>query len=173
MKVRAASLLLFVFLTLLSYSQTITGRVFERRVNKYMSGVMIFVMDAQSKKQVASTLTDLSGNFKTNLKPGNYNVKATMPGSCDSTIYNVRVTGNSNTEVKFVLPSFCIYDSLEKNKVCPICHKKDQVIPIEYGLRMNITGAKNDGEGVTFYDGGCEVTCCDPHLYCKRDKKKF
>jgi hypothetical protein len=63
------------------------------------------------------------------------------------------------------LCKLCKYDS--SNRICPVCKSGDKVLDIVYGLP--VPPLRKD----VYYDGYCEVTCCDPKYYCLRDKKKF
>jgi hypothetical protein len=53
---------------------------------------------------------------------------------------------------------------------CPVCHKKDQVIPIRYG-KPNKELMQRAKEGKVRL-GGC-VMSGRPSRYCKRDDKEF
>jgi hypothetical protein len=63
------------------------------------------------------------------------------------------------------LCKLCRYDS--SNRTCPLCKRGDKVLEIVYGLP--VPPLRKD----VYYDGYCDVTCCDPKYYCSRDKKKF
>ena len=113
-------------------------------------------------------VTDLDGNFKLDsVPPGVYNISAKYIGYGDTVITGVVVKADSITEVRFILPPPCSYDKSAKNKTCPICKKKNQVVPIVYGLPMGPLDNKR------YYYAGCNITNCDPNWFCKRDKHKF
>lgn len=52
---------------------------------------------------------------------------------------------------------------------CPVCHKKDQVIPIRYG-KPNLELQKEAEKGKVRL-GGCELK--KKSRYCKRDDLEF
>jgi hypothetical protein len=79
-----------------------------------------------------------------------------------------------NTLIKLNVHQFCKYDASINDKTCPICHKKDKVIPIRYGLPVSVNGENPmKHEGKTWKAGGCNISKCDPNWYCKRDRTEF
>lgn len=97
--------------------------------------------------------------------------------SClDTTVENIIVAANQIKELQITVLSTCKYDRSANLKECPVCHKSDQVIPIVYGLLVSIPDSnrkKKKHKQSDFYPGGCEITCCDPNWYCRRDKIEF
>ena len=91
----------------------------------------------------------------------------------DTTIENIIVSANQTTELHITILSTCKYDKTARNKECPVCHKTDETIPIVYGLLVSAGKSKKRKKKETFYSGGCEVTCCDPNWYCRRDEITF
>jgi hypothetical protein len=82
----------------------------------------------------------------------------------------------SDTTLQFDIQNIrhlCKYDASLNNKRCPVCKKKNKVIPIRYGLLGSIKGDPLKNNGRTFKAGGCKISDCDPHWYCKRDKIEF
>ena len=65
--------------------------------------------------------------------------------------------------------SICEYDLIGSGD-CPVCGRSDEAIPIVYGEPAGRTLRKAKKGKV--YLGGCAVTQCDPHWYCKRDNVK-
>jgi len=61
--------------------------------------------------------------------------------------------------------------SKKKTKICPVCQKDDQVIPITYGLPDE--EAMIEAEHGKIILGGCIMTNNSPICYCVGDKKKF
>ena len=57
-------------------------------------------------------------------------------------------------------------DPATKQK-CPICGSKENVIPIHYGLVMDVP----KGYGKDFMLGGCVVDFDSPNWYCKKCEK--
>lgn len=56
------------------------------------------------------------------------------------------------------------------DEVCPICHKKDEVVPIRYG-KPNKQLMEQAQKGKVRL-GGC-MAADRPHRYCKRDDLEF
>ena len=120
--------------------------------------------------QNQGTMTSLDGNFLIDsIAVGTYDLKIVYIGYRDTVLNNVIVTSDAVVELYIDYPPPCPYDS--EAKACPICNKRDKVIPIIYGLPGNklMTQAKNGKVRL----GGCIVSGCDPSKYCKRDKKEF
>lgn len=64
-----------------------------------------------------------------------------------------------------------LYDTLYKSKACPLCHKKENVIPIIYGKPGK--GLIKLAEMGNIKLGGCIVSEKSPKFYCKTDKFEF
>ena len=96
-------------------------------------------------------------------------------GCTDTVIHNILLKPGEETVLNVHIPSRCVYDKSENDNTCPVCGKKDEVIPVEYGLPIfkNARTQRKFEKNPTFYAAGCEITCCDPNWYCKRDKKLF
>ncbi|MDQ3108429.1 MAG: hypothetical protein M3R17_00920 [Bacteroidota bacterium] len=91
----------------------------------------------------------------------------------DTVITKIIINNNSTTTLKVNYPPYCEYDKSTHDKICPVCHKKDKVIPIVYGLLIYTGEPGKEDEEDEIYSGGCEITGCDPHWHCKRDNKDF
>lgn len=83
----------------------------------------------------------------------------------------------------------CPYEKTKNNR-CPVCKKKDRVIPIIYGLIGEITYSNEnpniiETNGIKIISdspiikkkrykiGGCIISDCQPSWFCERDEKKF
>ena len=88
----------------------------------------------------------------------------------DTLIKNILIQDGKTTHLEITLR--CKYDKNKKDRTCPKCRKKDQSIPIAYGLLVD-TGKKSKQKEKEFFTGGCVISGCDPNWYCKRDKIKF
>jgi len=140
-----------------------------------LQGILI---DSSRKKQTANILLSLSGmdtivfansagRFAFNRIPaGKHVLKISCPGSQD---YQQQVTilAGQTTTLHINYPPPCAYNSHRKDARCPVCHRKDQVQKIVYGLPM---GAMDT---IRYRYAGCEITGCDPNWYCRRDKLSF
>jgi hypothetical protein len=103
-----------------------------------------------------------------NLPAGIYKIQLSHAGYRDTILQNVQVLDGEVMDLSIEYP-YCQYDA--ENKTCPICSKKDEVIPIMYGYPSK--GALDSQKRGKLLLAGCEITGCDPHWYCKRDKNKF
>lgn len=159
--------IIFFLFHLSTFSQgTIKGHVHDRRQNEDLPFVGVKILELNLLQTA-----DLDGNFTFRSVPsGKYHLKAQYIGYCDTTT-EVAITGNDSINIYLELPPPCKYD--KKNKTCPKCHKRDKAIPIVYGLIVSTKDSKDDGMYETYYPGGCNVTCCDPNWYCKRDKFEY
>jgi len=116
------------------------------------------------------TYADLNGNFTLDSIPtGTYNLKVYQPGYNEMILSSIRVKEDEITELKIEYPAPCNFS--EKKSACPICKKRNKVVPIVYGLPSG--ELLEEAEKGEFYLGGCVVTFCDPQWYCNRDKKAF
>lgn len=174
-KAEVKNLLTFLFLTIsvASFGQTISGTIIDRTKNEGLPYVVILLLDSTEKITVKSAISDFNGKFIFDkITLNTVSIKTSYLGYDDTIFHRIHLKGDTVLKLDIYKP--CKYDSSKKNKTCPICHKKDKVIPIVYGLLIS-TKNKNPlkGNGKTFKAGGCNVTYCDPHWYCKRDKTDF
>ena len=117
---------------------------------------------------------NLSFSFE-NLKTGDYQIWISPRNFTFDTFYKFHLeeTKPENFELKYA--STCQFG---KSKVCPICKRKNKVIPICYGLGAEIGKLDKKGNWIPSKKkkcqaGGCIVTDCQPKWYCERDKKSF
>lgn len=89
----------------------------------------------------------------------------------DTVIKNILIQDGKTTHLEITLNP-CKYNKSKKDMTCPVCKKKDESIPIVYGLLID-TGKKTKRKEKEIYTGGCVISGCDPNWYCKRDKTKF
>ena len=149
--------------TVFGQNGVINGNVYDRRGNRGLAFVNVWLVGTK-----IGAATDNWGDFKIDSVPfGIYDLKASLVGYGDTTIKSIKISTDTILTVKIVLPPPCEYDKRRNNMTCPICSKKDQVVPILYGLPIGKLHQKK------FYYAGCIITFCDPNWYCKRDKHKF
>jgi hypothetical protein len=150
-------------LTVSGQKGRIEGQVYDRREKKGLAYAIVLLVDTK-----ITAITDINGNFIIDNVPiGTYSLTASFIGYGDTTLTNVQVISDTTIVLKFVLPIFCAYDKSRDDKTCPICGRKDKVVPIVYGLPIGKMNNKKK------YYAGCTVTPCDQHWYCRRDKYKF
>jgi hypothetical protein len=81
---------------------------------------------------------------------------------------------DSVVELNMTFPFDCSHNKNSKQKICPVCKKNDEVIPILYGLMgFDAKGNSFFKDYGEFMPGGCNVSPCDPTWYCKRDDCRF
>ncbi len=114
--------------------------------------------------------TSRFGAFKFSLDPGIYHLTAYEPSMGKSVLRNVEVKAGEETTIEFAFP-ICEYNEYLYSSTCPYCNKSDQIIPIVYGYPSEGLFKKAEKGEVKL--GGCVISDCDPHRYCKRDEKEF
>lgn len=165
-------LLLGLTLSQTCFSQTGTIKGHLRNINNREDFVsaQVYLVDTKIRTQ-----SDLDGNFKLHSIPvGIYDLKIittvfTSFSRRDSVLIPVKVSQDTVINLSIDFPPPCSYN--KENIICPICHKKDKVIPIIYGLPIKKTMKKAKKGKLRL--GGCMVSDCDPYWYCKRDEKEF
>ncbi len=149
-----------------SSAQSIYGTVTELRCKDKISGVLVQLRDSRSNV-IDSMTTNTNGQFNLKLKSRDkYSILLTCEGYDGPLFTNISIA--TDTSINLRIKKACSYINSSAAPVCPICHMSDQVIPIEYGL---IKSRPGDGAGKKYMLGGCLVSDCDPHWYCKRDKR--
>jgi len=160
-------ILLFLTSVLTVFGQygKIKGQVYDKREQKLLTYANIWLVDTKK-----GTTSDIYGNFNIDSIPvGTYSLKVAFYGYEEKTLTEIKINRDTILTIKLELAPLCEYDEHSKNKTCPICGKRDKVVPIEYGLPIGEIDKKNKH----VYYGGCKITNCDPNWYCKRDKYKF
>ena len=157
----------FLILIQYSFSQTgtIKGYIHDPNENQGFPFANISLVDQSIK-----TITDPSGHFKIDSIPtGRYDLNISFIGYRDTTLTAIHIVKDTIISLRINYPPLCIYN--EQNQICPLCKKKDKVIPIQYGLpsKALIKDAKKGKVRL----GGCVVSGCDPYWFCTRDKRAF
>lgn len=150
-----------------SFSQTgiIKGHIQDTIENKGLAYANILITELNK-----GAGTNSKGDFIIeNVPTGTYSIRISTLGYLDKVIKEVEVYNDSITKLDILFPPYCKYN--QSNKECPVCGKKDKVIPIIYGLPTIKIGRK--AEKGKLIIAGCEITGCDPTWYCKRDEKEF
>jgi hypothetical protein len=158
-------------------SGSISGVVWDRRSDLPIGFASVSLVGGE---RVCSA--DDQGRFEIrDLDTGRYDVRVVVLLYGDTTLHGIQVLPDTPTFLKVVLPKPCVYDSRAESGICPICAKRDAVIPIQYGL---IIGDERNGlkmigkQGYAldqgeWYIGGCTITTCDPNWFCRTDSLKF
>ena len=135
-------------------------------------------MDTKQKIPIASAIVklnpsgktvmaDINGNFRADsLLTGKYIVEIISTGYPVKS-FIVDIAKDSTSIINAELSVYCKYDASKNDMTCPVCHRRNKVIPIVYGLPVGEMDTAN------YRYAGCETTYCDPNWYCKRDKLEF
>jgi hypothetical protein len=164
---RYRQFILFLFFTLpvitgFSQYHNLSGKVVDSREIKSLSGAII-TLNYHNKQQ----LSDTNGNFLFDSLPaGEYQLKVFYAGFPVKEL-TVAIDHNIHNNIVVEMNPPCKYDASRKNKTCPVCKKRNKVIPVIYGLPVGTM------DTARYYYAGCEMTYCDPSWYCKRDKHLF
>lgn len=158
--------LIFLFISDFAvFGQTgiIQGNVYDKIDEKGLFLAQVWLVNTN-----LGAITDYDGNFKIDSIPiGTYDLKISFMVYGDTTLKNIIISSDTVIKINIELPPPCKYDNNRKDNRCPICGKKNMVIPIVYGIPIGKLDKKH------YYYAGCVITFCDPHWFCKRDKYKF
>ena len=154
---------LITHLTIFGQTGVIQGHVYDRLEKRGLAYANVLLVNTN-----IGTATDFDGNFKIDSIPiGTYDLKINYIIYGDTILRGLTITSDTIITVNLKFPPPCKYDKVRKNNHCPICGKKDKVIPVVYGYPIGKLDKKH------YYYAGCEITYCDPDWYCKRDKHLF
>ena len=84
---------------------------------------------------------------------------------------NINLERDKRSVCSINFPFDCPMNKYIEGRICPKCHKSDQIIPMIYGL-PDPTSLKGEA-GVDYSLGGCITTGCDADWFCKRDWTEF
>ncbi len=153
---------LFLCTKLFAQSGDVHGKLLSQKTSKPISFTSVSLSSLNKITQ-----TDINGNFIfKNISEGKYKLLVSPLGHSMKE-FDIIVKADSGISLVIQYPDTCIYDVHRKSRNCPICNKKNQVVPIIYGMPIGKLDEEN------YYFAGCEKTDCNPTWYCKRDKKSF
>jgi hypothetical protein len=184
---------LFAFTTSYCIAQTATlrGNIYDR-IEKKGLNASIYILGL---KKIANT--NEKGDFVIkNIPDGVYNVKiSTFFLYKEEIITAVKFSKGVTTYLHYVMPTYCKYEDVTvDHKICPICHKKDNVVQIVYaGLGCSPIYKKEfkhkelakkqeestkdkefyDPQNNTYKISDIGFNYCELRWYCKDDKVKF
>jgi hypothetical protein len=163
--------LLLFLLPSIAFGQNIKGSALDVQRNKPITFAIITLLSDQNIKYVEYTNERGEFEFK-NIQPGRYTLQFEAIGFKDTTFFNLPMLKDTSLQLNYIRN--CNFDKSIKDKSCPTCKKKNNVIPIIYGLPYSKNGEDpTKGNGKKFVLAGCEITDCDPNWYCRKDKTKF
>ena len=148
---------------------SIAGHLYDQVKKTNVQFAEIQLLGFPNKNNI-STYTDSLGNyFMDSIPVGSQSFLFYASGYQDTIVYDIPFKKDSITYVNILYPTFCKYSDMKSN--CPICLKKNKVIPIIYGYPSDKMRKKNEQGKIRL--GGCILTGCDPKWYYKKDNKEF
>jgi hypothetical protein len=165
MRTRFLLVLLVVTLFNTIKAQTIYGKVIGRK-GEPIPFANVVAEDTLNHIMQGLAQTDVYGFYKISPINSGYYFILSYDVSYPIKKSMIKITGDTIININMAVP--CEYDKSIDNNFCTICRSNRDVIPIVYGLLIT-----TNGMDTTFYAGGCIVSYCHPHWYCKRDKIKF
>jgi hypothetical protein len=161
---RLSTVILFLLFFKVTYPQRFdfTGRILSVKTSRPLSNVSVRLVQANQTIQ-----SDLEGYFVFRGYPtGKYLIELSTVG-VGPREFNIVIQQSADTVHIFHFQDTCRYDVRGTSRICPMCRKKNRVVPILYGLPIGELDEAN------YYYAGCEVSDCDPKWFCKRDSTKF
>uniref|UniRef100_UPI0040497D86 hypothetical protein n=1 Tax=Flavobacterium sp. TaxID=239 RepID=UPI0040497D86 len=176
----------FLLLTCICFSQVgkINGKLIIENSDDVLFAIenTYMILKNDTEKDSVKVRQDLNFNFE-NLKSGKYQLFFSHQNYPHNPYYNLELEENKPLEVTLDYAPSCPFG---KSKTCPTCKKDDKVVPIVYGLLVEISYKDKKGRSIdkngkrirknqkkNYKAGGCVVSDCQPLLYCERDKKRF
>ncbi|MGH2667121.1 hypothetical protein [Flavobacterium sp.] len=160
----------FLLLNLFSFygqdKAKINGKLILKDLDNKESVVKNTYIILKSKTQIDSVKVDenLSFTFE-NLKSDTLRIFISPKSYPVNKFYKFYLKEGEIKKLELPYSPTCPYG---KSNVCPICKKKDKVIPIVYGLMTEVKEKKSK-----YKSGGCVVSDCQPSWYCERNKTEF
>lgn len=142
----------------------------------------------KSKVVAQRTFTDRNGNFYFSNIDTPYKIVCNYTVVRDTYSFKVYhdmetydldsgMIANNTSKGIYILRVTCHYDKTSLLKFCPKCLKKDEIIPMLWGLRVtDLNGNILDDNGKViedYHSGGCSPDWCSASKYCKRCDLEF
>ncbi len=163
---------LILILAILCYSVLIfaqTGGIIKGHVHDTIFDIPLSYAQVSIDERNIREFTDIEGDFVLkNVPVGVHHLRVYISGYQDS-VLTIPILDSSVVELYIKFPPYCKFNRMFK--ICPICEKADKVVPVVYGYPSK-KGLRQSKRGKIAL-GGCIMTDCDPHWYCKRDNKFF
>jgi len=168
--------LLFIILILSGfdlYAISVKLKIITKHSGRGIPYVIVKINYDGQDKTIKGGYSDDNGLCQFDSLPvGLYDIKTSMIGYPSALLKSVTI--KSDTTIVIELDNNCKYNYTD-SKICPRCNDSIKVIPIRYGLviRNSKRHRKLNNRRSKVYYGGCIVTGCDPHWYCKKHRLKF
>lgn len=161
---------LILFNLVIAYSQNtgkITGKLIVKDIENKESIFLNTYIILKTKTHIDTVRIDENLTFSfENLKADTLRIYISPRSYPTNTFYKFYLKDGEIKNIEIPYSPVCPYEK-NKTNTCPICKKKDKVIPIIYGLHLESKGKKKSKSG------GCVVSDCQPKWYCERDKNDF
>ncbi|AWH84878.1 hypothetical protein HYN59_06955 [Flavobacterium album] len=172
MNAKRLLILVFLFNIFIFYSQDlgkINGRLILNDLDSKESVSQKTYVIVKSKTYIDSVKVDSNLKFEfTNIVSDTIRLYLSPRSYPNNIFYRFYLNKGETKNLNLPYSPNCPYG---KSDTCPICCKKDYVIPIVYGLIMNEQGKEADMKN--YKSGGCVISDCQPKLFCKRDETEF
>ena len=168
---KVISLLFFILFSFSCFAQlgVIQGKVSDSETKELIASVSVGLYEKDSL--IRLTKTNYEGFFRLDsLTAKPYDLVVRYVGYPDSTI-SVLATERDTTSLQVALAARPPCPPYNKDTPCPVCHKRDKVIPIKYGVPTK--KMKRQAKRGKIALGLCNFPYCNPHWYCKRDHTSF
>jgi hypothetical protein len=175
MSIKLKLLLLFLMSFSLVHSQTgkITGKLnlLDLENKDFVRDSTYIIVTSKSIHDSVKLDDDFSFHFN-NLPADTFYISFSRRSYPHDYRYLIYLNDAENKKINIEYWSTCPYDRT-KDGICPICKKKDEVIPIHYGLLASKIEKNKKPSKTKYYPGGCLVFDCQASWFCERDKKEF
>ena len=165
------SLFILTFSPCLAQTTSVNGKlvVNKEEESDVAQKVTVHLKDGNN---LQSVLVDKNLMFSfVNIKNERVVISFSPPSYSTNSAYTINLKDQKNDSIKIPYSSKCKYSKRFDN-TCPKCHKKDQVIPISYGLSASIS-KREEKQNLKTFPGGCIISDCQPTWHCERDKLEF
>lgn len=160
----------FIALIMYSYSYgqygSVSGVLLDSINNQVLNHTSIYFKDLR-----IGTITNDRGEFLIDSIPiGKHKLQISSIEYGELKL-EIEVIEDSTIYIKVLYPLPCNYVRSKKKPKCPICGKKNKVIPIVYGFPS--PGYIKMVKRKKVVLGGCVIKPCQPYWFCKRESLEF
>ena len=170
MKLFSIIVLLQISFTSFSQREQLIGNI--KKQDKPLEYQYLTVLLKQDDSTIQAKIPDSNGHFVLkNIAAGIYTLVIKQIGFRDNVSDSIKVIKGKTNECNIIYPGPCKFLYSKKQKPKCIGGHSDSIILIVYGDPTKKTLEKSS-KGL-IYLGGCIVTDCDPHYYCKIHKRQL
>lgn len=170
---------IFIFLLFVSICSAQSGEIYgklELTNNEFGSktiGETYIVFKCKSKTDSVKVNENLEFSIK-NLKAETYNLSISPRSYPTRQTFKIILKESEKIEVYLPYSPICPFK--EKKTDCPKCKSQKNVIPISYGLEVEILSPEERKQKKKMQKtkaGGCLISDCQPHWHCVKDNIDF